>query len=63
MLASFGVGYKVGSDGKKDLKNEVQDLKMELERKENDRVVEEKYRSKSALDVIRSFIGKGRKGP
>lgn len=58
-LLSFGLGYLVGQNKKREVEAENEKLKLEIKGKDAEQNVEKKYSGSSDLDVVKDAIKSG----
>lgn len=62
LIAAFGLGYKIGDDGKRKLQGQLDETETELKLKENELQNEKDFAGKSSADIIRDAAkGSGNK--
>lgn len=59
LLTAFGLGYKLGDEGKRQVRAELDKTKTELELKNNELQNEKDFSGKSSDDVIDEYFGNG----
>jgi len=59
LLVAFGIGQKVGSQGKEKLESQLREKDLELEKRNNDDLIDKYISNKSDDDIIRDAIAEG----
>lgn len=58
-LAAFGIGYKIGENGKEEAKKQTLKAELDLALKENELEIEKRFANKSDDDIIKFIISNG----